>query len=88
MTVATLTSKGQVTIPKGVRSILGVKTGDRIDFIINVDGSVSVKQSLSLDDVQDCLRLKKVTVEQMDLRWFYKRSNQMTGSIRMSSYDF
>ena len=30
-------SKGQVTIPKKVRDILGIKTGDRVTFII--DGS-------------------------------------------------
>ena len=35
MTFATITSKGQVTIPVGVRSVLGVGTGDRIEFILN-----------------------------------------------------
>lgn len=33
MTTATLTSKGQVTIPVSVRSGLGVETGDRVEFI-------------------------------------------------------
>lgn len=33
MTTATLTSKGQVTIPAAVRSGLGVDTGDRVEFI-------------------------------------------------------
>lgn len=33
MSIATLTSKGQVTIPAAVRSGLGVDTGDRIEFI-------------------------------------------------------
>ncbi len=33
MTTATVTSKGQVTIPKEVRSRLGVESGDRIEFI-------------------------------------------------------
>ena len=28
-------SKGQVTIPKKVRDILGIKTGDRVTFIID-----------------------------------------------------
>lgn len=40
MSVATLTSKGQVTIPKEVRAHLGVAEGDRLDFVIAVDGSV------------------------------------------------
>ena len=35
MTSATITSKGQVTIPVDVRKALGVGTGDRIEFIMN-----------------------------------------------------
>lgn len=33
MAEATLTSKGQVTIPKAVREAMGLKEGDRVDFI-------------------------------------------------------
>ncbi len=33
MSAATITSKGQVTIPKDVRSRLGVGTGDRVEFV-------------------------------------------------------
>lgn len=33
MSTATLTSKGQVTIPVAVREALNVGTGDRIEFI-------------------------------------------------------
>jgi antitoxin PrlF len=33
MPVATLTSKGQITIPAQVRAELGVDTGDRIEFV-------------------------------------------------------
>jgi antitoxin PrlF len=39
---ATLTSKGQVTIPKAVRDALHLRTGDRLDFILEADGSVRV----------------------------------------------
>ena len=35
MTAATITSKGQVTIPVDVRSQLGLKAGDRIEFSFN-----------------------------------------------------
>jgi antitoxin PrlF len=35
MPSATLTSKGQVTIPAIVRSDLGLGTGDRIEFVMN-----------------------------------------------------
>ena len=37
---ATLTSKGQVTIPKAVRDALHLRTGDRLDFILEADGTV------------------------------------------------
>lgn len=33
MTTATLTSKGQITIPAEVRSALGVEAGDRVEFV-------------------------------------------------------
>ncbi len=40
MATATLTSKGQTTIPKEIRERLALKPGDRIDFIVLPDGSV------------------------------------------------
>lgn len=33
MSTATITSKGQITIPKDVRLRLGVHSGDRVEFI-------------------------------------------------------
>lgn len=33
MATATLTSKGQITIPVEVREALGVDTGDRVEFV-------------------------------------------------------
>ena len=33
MTPATLTSKGQITVPAAVREALGVDAGDRVEFV-------------------------------------------------------
>ena len=33
MSTATLTSKGQITIPAVVRATLGVEAGDRVEFV-------------------------------------------------------
>ncbi len=36
----TVTTKGQVTIPKEVRELLGIKPGSAVTFDMNEDGSV------------------------------------------------
>lgn len=41
---ARVMSKGQVTIPKNIREVLGVTTGDRVTFIFE-NGSVRVINS-------------------------------------------
>ncbi|MDF1490028.1 AbrB/MazE/SpoVT family DNA-binding domain-containing protein [Tessaracoccus caeni] len=33
MSTTTMTSKGQVTVPKEIRELLGLKTGDKIAFV-------------------------------------------------------
>ena len=35
---STITSKGQVTVPKPIRDELHLKPGDRIDFMLDEDG--------------------------------------------------
>ena len=42
MTAATLTSKGQLTLPKDVRTAMGVGPGDRVDFVRMEDGNFAV----------------------------------------------
>ena len=40
---ATLTSKGQVTIPKRIREELGLEAGTEVEFILDDDGSLRVR---------------------------------------------
>ena len=40
---ATLTSKGQVTIPKRIREKLGLEAGTEVEFILDDDGSLRVR---------------------------------------------
>lgn len=38
MSTATLTSKGQITIPLDVRTALGLHVGAKLDFVLDQDG--------------------------------------------------
>ena len=42
MPVATMTSKGQITLPKEIREQLKLQPGDRVEFLIGVDGRITV----------------------------------------------
>lgn len=43
MPTSTLTSKGQITVPKEVRAHLRLAAGDRLEFLIADDGSVRLQ---------------------------------------------
>lgn len=56
MPTATLTSKGQITIPAKVRSALGLDTGDKIDFIEIENGEYAIKpRTASIRDLEGCI---------------------------------
>jgi AbrB family looped-hinge helix DNA binding protein len=42
MTTATLTSKGQITMPQAVRRTLGLQAGDKVDFVPDDTGGFKV----------------------------------------------
>jgi antitoxin PrlF len=41
--LATMTSKGQLTVPAEVRRQLGLKQGDRVAFILKEEGEVTLR---------------------------------------------
>jgi len=40
---ATLTSKGQITLPKRIREQLGLVSGSKLDFVVEADGSLRAR---------------------------------------------
>jgi len=40
---ATVTSKGQVTIPKRIRDALDIEAGTEVEFVLEDDGTISVR---------------------------------------------
>jgi AbrB family looped-hinge helix DNA binding protein len=54
---STLTSKGQITLPKVVREVLRLDTGDRVDFQLRPDGVVELRpEAGDLLTVFGCLK--------------------------------
>lgn len=70
MRTATVTRKGQITLPKAVRTRLGVDTGDRVDFVVNERGDVVLRPfGRDIKDLRGLLqrgRKRAVRVEAMN----------------------
>ena len=70
MPQATLTSKGQITIPKPIRDILKLNVGGKVDFSVSQDGRVTLKPvATTVDSIFGRLHhpgRKAVSIEGMD----------------------
>ncbi len=70
MATATITSKGQVTIPKEVREALQAHPGDVLDFRREADGSFRVKvrkvHASALAGILHRVGQRRVSFEEMD----------------------
>lgn len=42
MPTSTVTTKGQVTIPKQIMNILNIDKGDRVEFVVDANGTVTI----------------------------------------------
>lgn len=68
MSMATVTSKGQTTIPRDVREAAGLKAGDRIHFTVLEDGTIILRvKNRSVRDLAIKPKpVRHVSVEQMN----------------------
>ena len=70
MTTATVTSKGQITIPSQVRNALGLEAGDRVEFVEQGKGQFAiVAATRSVQELKGRFQGKKgkpVTIEEMN----------------------
>jgi len=70
MATATVTSKGQITIPVRVREALGVESGDRIEFVEIEEGKFAiVAATRSIRELKGMFhdpRRKPVSIEEMN----------------------
>jgi AbrB family looped-hinge helix DNA binding protein len=69
MPSATMTSKGQITIPVKIRKVLGLKPGTRVDFYEIEDGEYAFRPKTgSIMAMRGCIpKLDHVlTIEEMD----------------------
>ncbi len=58
MATATITSKGQVTIPKKIRDKLGLKPGDKVDFEVEKGDLKVSRKKYSIEETFGMLYIK------------------------------
>ena len=70
MSAATITSKGQITIPVRVRAALGVDSGDRIEFVELEKGQFAIiPATRSIQELNGLFKGRRkiaATIEEMD----------------------
>jgi antitoxin PrlF len=70
MATATVTSKGQITIPSQVRNALGLEAGDRVEFVEQGKGQFAiVAATRSVQELKGRFQNKRgkpVTIEEMN----------------------
>jgi len=80
MPAATVTSKGQITIPAPVRTALGLDAGDRVEFVEIEKGRFAiVPATISLTRLKGVIRKPEnpVSIEEMNAAIAQRRAGQM-----------
>ncbi len=73
----TLTSKGQVTIPRQIRDALNLAPGSSVEFAVNGDGDVVIQKAGTPDDAQPD-RFDRVRGK-ADIKW---RTDELMALLR------
>lgn len=65
---ATITSKGQMTLPKAIRDELGLKAGDRVKIFLRPNGGIVLMPTRPVTDLKGILKYDgpPVSIEEMD----------------------
>lgn len=69
MSESTITMKGQTTVPKSVRQLLGVGPGDRLRYVVLDNGQVRMMKTQRIAKLAGMLRRKgqgPVSLEDME----------------------
>jgi len=68
MQTATITSKGQLTVPKEIRDFLKLQSGDKVRFVVNNDGEIFLLPVVSIKKLKGIFPKseKPVSVEDMN----------------------
>ncbi|RCJ33354.1 AbrB family transcriptional regulator [Nostoc punctiforme NIES-2108] len=71
MASATITSKGQVTIPKEIRDYLNLDPGNKVDFVIDENGTVKlIPLNIPIQSLSGILHrpgMQSATLEEMEV---------------------
>ncbi len=67
---SSLSTKGQVVIPRVIRERLGLRAGDKIDFVLSDSGEVAMRPATAdIRSLKGCVKVPKgeaVSVEDMN----------------------
>jgi AbrB family looped-hinge helix DNA binding protein len=70
LSIATVTTKGQITIPKEIRDYLKLETGSKVEFVIDENGDVKIfPLNFPIEALSGVLHrpgIKSATVEEME----------------------
>ncbi len=68
MSQSKITSKNQITLPKPIREVLGVKPGDRVRFFILDNGQVRIAATRPLSELHGILKYEgpPISLEDME----------------------